>query len=124
MRQLKILAISLLLLAACKEASNVVADSEGRIPAKKLEQILHDIQLADVYSLSVREDTLHQFGQKNPDSLARYYQEIFQHHGVTYDQFDKTIAWYKEHPANFDTVYQNVLNKFSEEEAKLSNPAK
>lgn len=109
-----------LLFAACKNNSTAT-DIEGRIPAKTLEKILYDMQIADVYSLSVRADSTKSFGQKNPDSLARYYKEIFAHNGVTYDQFRKTIDWYKEHPPEFDTVYQNVLNRISAEEERRNN---
>ena len=94
------------------------------IPADKMEKILYDMQLADVYSLSVRGDTTEQFGQKNQDSLARYYNEIFAHHGVKYDGFMKTMQWYKEHPAQLDTIYNNVLTRISAEEEryKVMNP--
>jgi hypothetical protein len=107
-----------LLLSSCN-GSNDVPEGMDIIPARKLELILYDMQLADVYSLSVRADTTKNYGVKNQDSLSRYYNEILAHHGAGYDQFKKTIDWYKEHPAAFDSVYQNVLNKFSAEEEKL-----
>ena len=119
MRYLKLLLFSAFLLAACKRSAEEVADAGGRIPAKTLEKILYDMQLADVYSLSVRADSTKNFGQKNSDSRARYYNEIFAHHGVTFNQFKTTVEWYKEHPAQFDTLYQKVLNRMSTEEEKL-----
>jgi hypothetical protein len=120
MRSLKILLASMMLLVACNSESGKTADPDanGRIPQKTLENILYDMQLADVYSLSVRADSTQNFGQKNQDSLARYYNEIFAHYGVKYEQFSKTIEWYKEHPAQFDTVYQNVLNKMSAQDER------
>ena len=89
------------------------------IPARTVEKILYDMQLADVYSQSVRKDTTESYGIKNQDSLARYYNEIFTHYNVTYEQFNTTIQWYKEHPMNLDTIYNNVLTRISAEEEKL-----
>lgn len=95
------------------------------IPAKTMEKILYDMQMADVYSQSVRKDTTQSYGIKNQDSLARYYNEIFAHHSVTYEQFNNTMQWYKEHPMNLDTIYNNVLTRISadEERYKYEQPA-
>jgi uncharacterized membrane-anchored protein YhcB (DUF1043 family) len=93
----------------------------GNIPADKLEKILYDMQLADVYSQSVRKDTTENYGQKNKDSLARYYNEIFAHYNVTSEQFQKTMNWYKEHPPKLDSVYNNVLNRMSTDEENIRN---
>ena len=88
------------------------------IPAKTVEKILYDMQMADVYSQSVRKDTSESYGIKNQDSLARYYNEIFTHYNVTYEQFNTTMQWYKEHPMNLDTIYNNVLTRISAEEER------
>lgn len=106
-------------LSACGEKKVAVEKAAtDLIPAAKMEKILYDMQLADVYSLSVRGDTTEHFGQKNQDSLSRYYNEIFAHHGVKYDGFMKTMQWYKEHPAQLDTIYNNILNRMSAEEER------
>lgn len=75
--------------------------------------------MADVYSQSVRKDTTESYGIKNQDSLSRYYNEIFAHYNVTYEQFNTTMQWYKEHPMSLDSVYNNVLTRISAEEEKL-----
>ncbi len=73
-----------------------------------MEQILLDINLAEAYSTMVR-DSLHKLGNKNPDSLAKYYKDIFNHHNVTREQFEKSLYWYKAHPDDLDTLVNNIL---------------
>lgn len=79
------------------------------------------MQLADVYSQSVRRDTTDTYGQKNQDSLARYYNEIFAHHNITLEQFRKTMDWYKEHPPQLDTIYGKVLDRLSKDDENIRN---
>ena len=108
--------LALLLASACTQQNAGFAP--GHIPPQKMEQILYDMQVADVYSSSVIKDSVHRFGEKNPDSLAKYYKGIFKHHGTTYEEFNKSIAWYKENPVELDSVYTRVLNKVSAEGVK------
>jgi hypothetical protein len=107
---------AVLLITACKQ--NNTALTSGHLPPKKMEQILYDMQLADVYSSSVVVDSVHRFGNRNMDSLAIYYNEILKHHGTTYEAFNESIAWYKENPVELDSVYTRVLNKISIEGTK------
>jgi hypothetical protein len=120
LRYISSLLLAVLLFASCNEGNNS-KETAGNIPAAKMEKILYDMQLADVYSQSVRDDSSHNYGQKNKDSLARYYNEIFAHHGVTVEQFQKTMEWYKEHPPELDTVYNNVLTRMSTDDENLRN---
>lgn len=103
----------LLLFTACKQKE--VAE----IPAPKMEKILQDIHIAEVYSSMVT-DTNHRVAEKNKDSLAMYYNDILKHHNITADQFRDGIEWYKNHPAELDTVYGRMIKNMQPVEAALS----
>lgn len=120
LRYLSSLLLAIAMFASCNETV-VEQPPSGSIAAKTFEKILYDMQLADVYSQSVRKDTTQTYGQKNKDSLARYYNEIFAHYNVTLEQFQKTMEWYKEHPPQLDTIYNNVLNRMSKDDDDLRN---
>lgn len=115
LRYFTIIFCAIALFSSCEVEDTIPATN---IQAKTFENILYDMQMADVYSQSVRKDTTENYGQKNQDSLSRYYNEIFKHYNVTYDQFNTTMQWYKEHPMNLDTIYNNVLTRVSADEEK------
>ncbi|MBL7718909.1 MAG: DUF4296 domain-containing protein [Flavipsychrobacter sp.] len=123
MRKIVFILSASFLLASCQD--EVTGTNPDLIPRATLEQVLYDMQLADVYSLSVRKDTTEHYGIKNQDSLSRYYNEILKHHQLTYERFKQTMDWYREHPPELDTVYTNVLNRMSaaEEKYKYTNAA-
>jgi len=73
-----------------------------------MQQILLDINIAEVYSTMVH-DSLHTAGAKNEDSLAMYYNDIFAHHKVSRQEFEKSLAWYKAHPDDMDSMVNQML---------------
>ena len=111
--------VAFLLAVSCKQDKGGAVATADHLPPKTMEKVLYDIQLADVYSSSVVVDSVHRFGDKNIDSLAKYYNEVFKHHHITYEQFNNSIGWYKENPAQLDSIYTAVLNKFSAEGIKF-----
>ncbi len=115
LRYFTIILCAIALLSSCEVEDAVPVTN---IPSKTFEKILYDMQMADVYSQSVRKDTTESYGVKNQDSLSRYYNEIFAHYNVTYEQFNTTMQWHKEHPMSLDSIYNNVLTRVSAEEEK------
>ncbi len=80
------------------------------IPRETMKHILYDMNAAEVYSTMVkREDSATLNRGKNSDSLALYYNEILAHYKVTREQFDKSMQWYKAHPAKLDSLYNEML---------------
>ncbi len=73
-----------------------------------MQKILLDVNLAESFSITVK-DTLHRGGTKNLDSLAVYYKDIFAHHHITAEEFTSSLAWYKDHPDELDTLYNNII---------------
>lgn len=73
-----------------------------------MEKVLLDISLAEAYSTMVK-DSLHKAGPKHLDSLSVYYKDIFAHHHVTETQFTSSMNYYKNHPDDLDTIYNNII---------------
>ena len=89
-------------LASCEDGKKDI------LPKEKMQAVLLDINVAEVYS-TMSEDSTHPRGEKNPDSLALYYKTIFSHHGITRQEFDKSMAWYKTHPDEMDTIVNRMM---------------
>lgn len=97
-----ILACGLLsLLAACDK-------SEPHMPPQRMAPIIADLHLADAWSTMVR-DSLYPTADKNYDSLAKWTAEIFARHGVTKDEFNRSMDWYRDHPVELDTMYAHII---------------
>ena len=104
-RNLVVIAVvSLLSLSSCHSKG----DNTAHLPPKQMEKLLLDIHLAETYCAQLTDST-HKVGDKNTDSLAVYYKAIFSKYGVTPDQFNQSLTWYRNHPEDFDTVYSNMI---------------
>ena len=93
------------IMQSCRNKSNFSGD---HLSPKVMQKVLLDITLAESYSITVK-DSLHRAGQKNMDSLAVYYKDIFAHYKITEQQFTQSLTWYKNHPDDLDTVYNNII---------------
>ncbi|PZF71442.1 DUF4296 domain-containing protein [Taibaiella soli] len=95
---------------------------EPHLSQETMRSILTDIQLAETYSTMVLKDSTHPVIDKNMDSLALFYKEIFRHYNVTQEEFQSSIKWYQLHPDEIDSVYARMLGDFNKMEG--SNPTK
>ena len=84
------------------------------IAPKRMEAILYDVQMAEVYSTMAGKDSTKDFAQKNEDSLAVYYASIFRHYGISAGEFKTAVEWYRAHPADLDSIYTKMLPKMDE----------
>ena len=91
-------------IASCKRT---VSTGE-HLPPKVMQRILLDINTAEAYCISVK-DSLHRGGTKNMDSLSAYYKTIFTHYKITEAQFNESMNWYKSHPDEIDSLYNNII---------------
>lgn len=91
-------------LSSCKDEESKPADL---IPREKMKVVLTDIHLAEVYSTMVNDSS--GIRNKNLDSLAYYYKTILAHHDVTFENFKESFYWYRQHPQELDTVYQDMM---------------
>jgi hypothetical protein len=100
------IAVSLLLTtSACDDDGG---SKDAPIPRETMQRLLLDINIAEVYS-GMTKDTLHKPGTKNADSLTAFYTDVFAHHHVTRDEFEKAMAWYKAHPDEMDSLVNAIM---------------
>lgn len=100
---------SIFLLTACEGP-----EGDG-IPPDKMQHILYDMNAAEIYSSLVKKDSAATNRGKNSDSLALYYNEILAHYKVTRAEFDKSMLWYKNHPAKLDSLYNKMIPDLAKE---------
>lgn len=81
---------------------------ETHIAPDVMAELMVDIQMAETYSTMVK-DSVHTNGKKNADSLAAFYKDILAHHNITMEQFSKSLDWYKSHPNEMDTLYNDMI---------------
>ncbi|WP_345078640.1 DUF4296 domain-containing protein [Nemorincola caseinilytica] len=81
---------------------------DNHLPREKMRSILLDLSIAESYSAIVK-DTTRKPGVKSPDSLAAYYKIIFDKHHMTKGTFDSSLAWYKQHPTEFDSLLTSII---------------
>ncbi|RYD55831.1 MAG: DUF4296 domain-containing protein [Sphingobacteriales bacterium] len=102
------------LLLACQQRQE-----ESPMPKDKMEQLVVDLHMAEVYS-SIGRDSTYSVSAKKMDSLAVYYNDVLRHHNITQDQFNEIVNWYKVNPQELDSVYAKVIPRLTEMEAKYS----
>ena len=114
MRKLLIIFSAALLLFACKGKGDF---KNGRLSPKVMQDVLLDINLAEAYS-TLKKDSSHLPGTKNMDSLGVYYKDIFAHHKITQEQFMQSLNWYKDHPDDMDSLYNNMIPRITKWQAQ------
>jgi hypothetical protein len=91
------------LLLSCSDAR------QAPIPPARMQAVLGDIHIAESYSVFLKQDSLHKAKERNPDSLAVFYRSVFRHHGITPEQFNEGINWYRMHPEELDSIYTRMI---------------
>ncbi len=102
-----ILSAVILLLTACEVPLGVANRQE-------MAQILADVHLTEAL-----------VGQKyayNDYSTKRaYFESVFEKHGITRDDFNKSLDWYARHPNIFSEVYADALEILEEKRADVEH---
>lgn len=93
--------LALSLLSACRR-------EVPHMSPEKMAPILADLHIADAYSGMLR-DSLNRNREKNYDSLARWTSRIFARHGITMQEFNKSMDWYRDRPLELDSLYASVI---------------
>ena len=113
--KLSIFLVILMISFSCNKDNN---KQEKIIPAKDLITILTELYVAD--GLLAYPPVRAQFSAK--DSIVNYI-EIIERHGYTKDRMDKTLQYYfQNNPEKLEKIYDQVLARLSETEAKLEEP--
>jgi Domain of unknown function (DUF4296) len=114
---LPIVAVFMLFCTACQNMQR-----KDHLPVSTMARVLLDVHLAEAYS-TLSKDSLHRHGEKNLDSLANYYKDVFHHYDITENQFNANIQWYKEHPEDFDSVYARMIADISKLDSMWKKPS-
>jgi uncharacterized membrane protein len=94
---------------SCKNKNgNSSSTTGGHLSQKEMEKVLLDVHLAEAYSAMLKDSADHK-SSKNVDSLSHFYKEIFARHHITQEEFDKSMAYYKQHTDELDSVYNTML---------------
>lgn len=95
-----------LLWSSCKK-------EQPHLSTEKMQQVLTDIYMAESYSMTIAQDSTRPGTQKNLDSLARYYREIFKHHNITQQEFVFSMKWYERHPEELDSAFAKMMPRLT-----------
>lgn len=93
------------------------------IPLKEMQSIMMDLHLAEYYSQNLKKDSVREGRtEKNMDSLATFYNAVFDHHHITLEDYNKAFSWYASHPEMLDSIYSGMIATTSE--LKIKYPEK
>ena len=92
----------------------------SHLSEQKMEAVLRDIQLAESYSMVLKNNAVAFSGGKDIDSLACYYKGILAHHQITDQQLEESLRWYVGHPDELDSVYTRMLPEITRVAAKYA----
>lgn len=104
-RKLSALLITLGLVAACSNKKHVPS---GVLPREKMEDVLWDMIQADQYSSFLTKDSGHVDLKLE---RLRLYEQVFQLHDVSRDQFRKSYDYYLAHPDLMQGVLDSLQTK-------------
>lgn len=93
-----------------------VKPPEDIINEAKMTDILYDVQIAEaIYQRGGKPSA--EEGLKMGREL---YNKLFEKHGVTKESFQKSFAWYSNHPRLMNDMYEEIIERLNTEQAKLN----
>ncbi|HET8574280.1 MAG TPA: DUF4296 domain-containing protein [Edaphocola sp.] len=116
-----LLILLLFLLPLCILLSCKKAEEKPPVARDKMAGIIADLQIAETYSLglSAQNDSNVRRFTKNTDSLYVFYSSILEHYQLSFDSFNQAIDWYKNHPAEMDSLLNTSLDCLNKAKARL-----
>lgn len=101
--------------------SALLACGKGRAPSDLISEndfvsVMVDVHLAEasVQHLRMGSDSANQL-------LANHYASIMSQHDITHRQFTQSFEYYREHPEQLSTIYEQVIERLSALEVEWSN---
>lgn len=112
MRHFLIITVLLLLLSACGSKSNTFMP-ERLLTEQEMIDVMTDVQIieADINSRKAQD---HEQGlpQKDYSRLtASYYDQLFEHYGITDSIFSQNMRYYTERPAVLEKIMDSVTKR-------------
>lgn len=80
---------------------------------EKIAQVITDIHIAEA------ESTLNAISDST-FKRSVYFEEIFEKHQITKQQYEESLAFYISHPEVFNKIYEQVLSDLSKMQAEMS----
>lgn len=96
-----------ILFFSCNRSADTYLEPE------KMQAILLDIQLAEAYSIALKQDSTQRNTIRDYDSLAVFYRSVWKKHGITETEYLQSLRWYKEHPEKLDSIYSRMIPEIS-----------
>lgn len=112
MRLSRYLCFVLIGLASCKTPKE-----QPPVPFRKMQDVMLDIHLAETYSQGLGDTTGNKF-EKNYDSLAVFYSSVLKHHGLSFEEFNEALEWFRERPLQMDSLYTGIIERLNTLKAK------
>ncbi len=99
----------LLLLSACGGQETEKRDRPDNVlPKDDFIRVMVDLHLVEAMS---RQGKL--LGEEQDPFMDAYYQDVFDHHGITRAQFDTTFTWYRADMKEMKSVYEATMNELT-----------
>lgn len=75
------------------------AGCNDRIPEEKFRSVYKDLLVA--------QDSL----GRDPEAVTKIKEGLYKKHGITGEQFDQTVRYYKENPKEWETFYTSLIKE-------------
>lgn len=107
MKKVAIAILSLVLLAACGGRRM----PEGVVGHDRMVPLLVDIYLIEAYYAL---ETNYNYDSLSPEML-RAYDDVLARHGVTAGELEASLAYYSEHPEQYNAIHREVAARLEQE---------
>lgn len=85
---------------------------EGVMSPRKMENFLYDYHLAQSVAVSLP------YNERYKREL--YYNYVFEKHGLSRDDFNKSVVWYTRHPDELNKIYTRLYNRIDDDSKLLT----
>lgn len=112
-KYLNLFVLTLFLGCAEKEIEPIPADV---FSIEKMTNIMVDIQLIEG-GIVIRKYSK----TRHADRIEKVYKALYKKHEISQEEFELSMRFYTDHPDKLEEVYDGMLEKLSELEAKVAN---
>jgi len=107
MKQVVIAIVLLFLLAACGNKSKTIMPSR-LLTEQEMIAIMYDVQILEA-DMNYRKSN----GKMIGDMPKEYYQQLFEHYGITDSIFDENMRYYTRDPATMERIMDSVTQRLT-----------
>jgi len=107
--------LSILILFSCapgEKKAEAVRSSEIITPDSII-NIITEIHIAEAMLRELKTDP-----KQKEKTAGAYFSQIFNKHGITREQYEKSIAFYQEHLEEYQDIYERVITLLSQKQSE------